>query len=434
MPILNDDQSKWAGAAMTLLGATRRELIAVEPREVFRETLGSPFHVHHVENNESPLQIGEDVVFPLQRVLPEQEDLHLRLNASPLPHVSVLVYQYLAPTMAIQTRSLESGEDMTGRSVQISVIIPTFNRADALRRCLEALESQTLPPTEFEAIVVVDGSTDGTARLLSLLKPGFSLRVHEQENAGPGAARNAGTGLARGRFGLFIDDDIVAAPELVETHLRFQATHPRAIGIGRVTIELGPQADGFARYFARWYETHNRRLAEDPRRPTYIDCYSNNLSMPIGSIHELGGFATDLPRSEDVELGFRLAKEGLGFAFLSGALGVSLYEKGFSEISELAERAGIAGVELARRHPDMAESLQLRSFCGGGRIASALGRVLFALGAPTAPLRAGSSLLPGRGRISDGWYRFLYDYFYWRGVRQAASSPEWLRLTAGNSA
>jgi hypothetical protein len=206
------------------------------------------------------------------------------------------------------------------------------------------------------------------------------------------------------------------------------------IGIGRVTIELGPGADGFARYFARWYDSHNRKLAEDPERPTYADCYSNNVSMPIGSIHELGGFATDLPRSEDVELGFRLANEGFGFAYLPDALGVSLYEKGFSEISELAGRAGIAGVELARRHPAMADALQLRSFCGGGRLASALGRVLFALGAPTAPVRAGSSLVSGRGRISDRWYRFLYEYFYWRGVREAASSAEWLRLTAGSRA
>jgi glycosyltransferase involved in cell wall biosynthesis len=316
-------------------------------------------------------------------------------------------------------------------STEISVIIPTFNRADALRRCLEALGSQTLPAAEFEVVVVVDGSTDGTAGMLSIFEPSFPLRVHEQENAGPGAARNAGAGLALGRYALFIDDDIVAAPELVETHLRCQSEHPRTVGIGRVTVELGPRADGFARYFARWYADHNQSLAEDAMRPTYMDCYSNNVSLPLGPFHELGGFATDLPRSEDVELGYRLAAQRFAFRFLPEAVGVSRYDKGFPEIRALAERAGIAGVELARRHPGMAASLQLRSFCGGGRLAAPLCGLLFALGAPIRSFRVASALVPGSGPVSRKWYRFLYEYCYWRGVRQAASDGEWRRLARG---
>ena len=100
----------------------------------------------------------------------------------------------------------------------MSVVIPTFNRLPRLKQVLGALAKQSLDNDLFEVVVVSDGSTDGTKEYLSGVTSRHLVHAH-QDNAGPGAARNRGVQLARGRLILFIDDDIVATPTLVERHL-----------------------------------------------------------------------------------------------------------------------------------------------------------------------------------------------------------------------
>jgi len=82
---------------------------------------------------------------------------------------------------------------------ELSIVIPTFNRARRLRACLEALGRQTQTASDFEVIVVVDGSTDETEAMLEGLLSPFALRVVLQENRGWCAARNNGAQLAAGR-------------------------------------------------------------------------------------------------------------------------------------------------------------------------------------------------------------------------------------------
>ena len=98
----------------------------------------------------------------------------------------------------------------------VSVVVPTYNRCDRLHRVLTALAAQTFPRTSFEVIVVSDGSTDGTDEYLRSDRPPLQLVAVMQPNRGPGPARNAGVERARGRLILFVDDDVVAAPDLVE--------------------------------------------------------------------------------------------------------------------------------------------------------------------------------------------------------------------------
>src|SRR6185369_12818569 len=98
----------------------------------------------------------------------------------------------------------------------ISVVIPTFNRLPRLQRVLSALAEQTVSASEFEVVVVSDGSTDGTDDYLAKGDTPVPVRHARQDNAGPAAARNHGVRLARGRLILFVDDDVVASPALVE--------------------------------------------------------------------------------------------------------------------------------------------------------------------------------------------------------------------------
>src|SRR5262245_28626572 len=70
------------------------------------------------------------------------------------------------PPPSCSRRKRSGGRDQAG-AIQLSVIIPTYNRSRLLRACLDALSRQTEPPQSFEVIVVVDGSTDDTRAMLA---------------------------------------------------------------------------------------------------------------------------------------------------------------------------------------------------------------------------------------------------------------------------
>src|SRR4051794_33250117 len=92
-----------------------------------------------------------------------------------------------------------------------SVVIPTYQRKDVVCDAVRAL-GKLMYDTHFEVIVVVDGSTDGTAPALRQLGCRFPLRVIEQENGGAAHARNTGAAAATGDILLFLDDDMIAEP------------------------------------------------------------------------------------------------------------------------------------------------------------------------------------------------------------------------------
>src|ERR1043165_9535150 len=100
-----------------------------------------------------------------------------------------------------------------------SIVIPTYNRLPMLLRVLDALEAQRNAP-ELEVIVINDGSTDDTDRVVSQ-RNGIVYRA--QPNGGPGRARNHGVSLASGNVVIFIGDDTVPEPDFVAEHARIHA-------------------------------------------------------------------------------------------------------------------------------------------------------------------------------------------------------------------
>jgi glycosyltransferase involved in cell wall biosynthesis len=110
---------------------------------------------------------------------------------------------------------------------QISVLIATHDRPELLRNCLEGFVEQTIPASEYEVVVVDDGSSGNEAaalrRKLSLRLPLTHTRI---EHAGRSAAKNLALMLARGELVLFFDDDDVPAPDLLEQHLRAHVRNP----------------------------------------------------------------------------------------------------------------------------------------------------------------------------------------------------------------
>src|SRR5438132_1503222 len=175
--------------------------------------------------------------------------------------------------------------------MNVSVIIPTFNRPASLRRLLAQLDAQTLPSTDFEVIVVADGSIPEVAQSLGDLQFRMTLRVFRRENGGPAAARHAGTLAARASLLVMLDDDMQVAPDFLEQHLAAHSRAGRAVVLGRI------RADATLRgvpLFERWHAHLLDRKADAVRegelqlRGTLL--FTGNVSLRREDYLAVGGF------------------------------------------------------------------------------------------------------------------------------------------------
>jgi glycosyltransferase involved in cell wall biosynthesis/peptidoglycan/xylan/chitin deacetylase (PgdA/CDA1 family) len=313
--------------------------------------------------------------------------------------------------------------------VELSIIIPTYNRADRLRTCLEALAQQTQPVSDYEVIVVVDGSTDETTEMLGELATSFSLIVLSQANSGQHIARNLGAARARGQYLLFLDDDIVAEPQLVAEHLRLHREQDNVVGIGQITLKLAG-TDWYTQRFAEGWREHYGQLNQTERPPDWRDGYGGNISVSRAAFAAVGGFASDIRRSHDIEFAYRLSQHGLTFVYLPLAAGRHDESKGARQLFADAARSGAAWVTLCERHPAMLP--ELLGPLGDTSVREAfLREVFWRCGfSPWLLAQLGSFL--ARTSWGDKWYRFLFTYSYWCGVREAIPDRDtWQRMVRG---
>ena len=216
-------------------------------------------------------------------------------------------------------------------------------------------------------IVVSDGSTDGTDDFLS--QPPFELTFAAQANSGPAAARNRGIELAKGELILFIDDDVIAAPDLVEQHLRsHRSGRPGLVVIGPMLTPDGVRLNPWIQWEQRMLYKQYSAMAHGIFDPTFRQFYTGNASVERSALMEVGGFDVRYRRAEDVELGHRLARVGCMFSFnheaitwhhanrtfeswLSNAHDYGTYDVLLARGSGCGERLRLVSDEFARRNP-----------------------------------------------------------------------------------
>jgi glycosyltransferase involved in cell wall biosynthesis len=310
---------------------------------------------------------------------------------------------------------------------ELTVVIASRNRRELLRRCLSALDRQTQDPATFEVVVADDGSTDGTAEMVEELPTQVQLRVLRLDKGGKSPALNAALEASRGGVCLFMDDDVVASPELVAEHLAAHRAEPKTIGIGALRQEPPAARDWYAHAFATAWNEHYAELETKP--PSWSDCYGGNLSAPRAALIEVGGFAGDLPAAEDIELGYRLCAAACVPTYLPRARGVHDDQKRRGRMLEDARRFGSCWPVFIDRHPGMCPHL-----VGWFREASfrdvMLRRLLLALRTPPIALSLLGPLVPGKRRRQI-WFGFVARYALWHGVRRSMSRDRWLRTISG---
>jgi GT2 family glycosyltransferase len=244
--------------------------------------------------------------------------------------------------------------------MQASVIIPTFNRRDLVLRAVSRLLRQTFPAAEFEIVVVVDGSTDGTADALRLLASAGRLRVIEQENLGPSAARNAGYRAAEAELLIFLDDDMLSDPELLAAHVAAHKEAGRIVAFGALFLSADSPpslaAECFRREIGAFHLERARRSGAEWR---ITDCVFSNASLSRALLEDAGGFDEAFRMREDLELGTRLFSLGVRSQYVANAVTYQYYEKTSARLILDAEAFAVGDVMFTRKHPQVVIEGQL---------------------------------------------------------------------------
>jgi glycosyltransferase involved in cell wall biosynthesis len=192
------------------------------------------------------------------------------------------------------------------------VVIPAYQRAATIVAAIDSVLRQTW--SDFELIVVDDGSTDGTAAAAATVADPRLRLVRLPANRGAAAARNAGAAQARGRWIAFQDSDDEWLPEKLARQLARLETRPGAVAAYCGLLTVGAlEADGSGRTRILYTPPPETRVVEGRIQPTLLR--QNVMSTQTVVVRRdvflsLGGFDESLPAMEDWEFAIRLAGAG----------------------------------------------------------------------------------------------------------------------------
>lgn len=222
----------------------------------------------------------------------------------------------------------------------VSVVIPTYNRAESLRRLLRSITQCSPPAGGLEVIVVDDGSDDETAAVVAAAGATY-LR---QANAGPAAARELGWRSSAGSRIVFVDDDCVLTPDALRL---LAAALNDAEGAGATIVPM--DRSSLVADFVHAEGVVNHRVVDGRVRWLVTAA----VAYRRGALESIGGFDRRFPRAtgEDVDLTLRLLENGARLRVEPGAIVRHDHRASMSDLVRTYYRHGTAQRRLASKHP-----------------------------------------------------------------------------------
>jgi glycosyltransferase involved in cell wall biosynthesis len=198
----------------------------------------------------------------------------------------------------------------------VSVIIPTYNGAHKILNTHRALEHQSVK--DFEVIVAIDGSNDGTQELLEGKTFTFNnFKCISQSNKGRAGIRNFGAKAASGDLLIFYDDDMRPEQDSISKHVEFHSNYKDSIYGGNQLEDLKVLKTDIQRYKAylsrKWTAKYCDGLNELSDNDLFLT--AANMSVPKKLFLELGGFDERLTDAEDFEFAVRAFSKGVPVYF-----------------------------------------------------------------------------------------------------------------------
>ncbi|MEZ5424180.1 MAG: glycosyltransferase family 2 protein [Pyrinomonadaceae bacterium] len=244
--------------------------------------------------------------------------------------------------------------------MQISIVIPTYNRPDQLKSVLKhLLASDTEGFDNVEIIVVDDGSKESARHVVESfdVRPPFNLAYVFQENTGPAEARNHGFRLAKNEIVLFIDDDILVFPDLIRNHFLAHSERKGAVFFGQCPY-LVPEIETPAyRYLA---ELNDQGIAalDHLREGRFIrldTIASGNISFEKSMFTDTGevyGRDLTIAAGEEFELALRLMKKRIAVFMMPDTKGWHLQPATIADSCKQNYRYGKGVAEVITKMPE----------------------------------------------------------------------------------
>lgn len=238
-----------------------------------------------------------------------------------------------------------------------SVVIPTYNRVQMLQRVLDGLQHQASAP-QFETIVVNDGATDDTERIMSART---DITFLSQPNSGPGRARNAGVAVASGRYIIFIGDDTVPERQFLAEHARIHrdaGDDPLIACLGYTGWPGEERVTAFMDYINDYGLQFGYRLIKDGETVPFNFFYTSNISIDRQLLVE-HPFDTTFPSAawEDIELAYRLDAKGLKIRYNGRAVTRHHHQMSVDSFARRQYTVGKSGAIFYSKHPELGHFL-----------------------------------------------------------------------------
>ncbi|WP_181280515.1 glycosyltransferase family 2 protein [Aphanothece hegewaldii] len=180
---------------------------------------------------------------------------------------------------------------MNEKNLLFSIIIPTYNRPERLKTCLESLTFLDFSYKQFEVIIVDDGSVEPLDPIVNNFKEKLQIKLIRQNNAGPASARNKGASQAQGEFLVFTDDDCQVDSNWLKIFSQgFEKNSTALLGghtINYLSKNLYSEASQLlVDYLYDYYNTDSQQA-----------CFftSNNFALSKELFQTVGGFDTNFP-------------------------------------------------------------------------------------------------------------------------------------------
>ncbi len=240
-----------------------------------------------------------------------------------------------------------------------TIIIPTFNRADELTELLSSIANLNFPIESFEVIVSDDGSTDETTDLINtfLEKGAFPLKYIQQENQGPGAARNHAMQKANGSFFIFVDSDVTMPEEWLQNiSTVVQAEKADAFGGPDTFRDNFPAILKAINYSMTSFITTGGLRGKKGKKLAKFYPRSFNMGLSKKLWEQIGGFGS-LRHGQDIEFSHRIIKNGAKVVFIENA---PVYHKRRTNLRRFYKQVfnwGVARINLYKIDKGMLELL-----------------------------------------------------------------------------
>lgn len=196
---------------------------------------------------------------------------------------------------------------MKSTNVDLSIILPVYNAAPLLNRCLDSIFNQTTK-YEYEVILVDDGSTDNSIDIIKSRKEN-NITLYQQKNSGPSVARNKGIELAKGEYIAFLDADDYWNDGYIERTISFLSKNKEciAVTVGQKHIAIGSKPFNWPNLSEKESLVINDFYSFWSKYQHVGTC---STTMRTDIVKKTNGQRTDLRVTEDWEFWFYLASFG----------------------------------------------------------------------------------------------------------------------------